>query len=162
LMAHFHWVGAVPAMLFLALFMMPFYYGSRVRSVPEDLKLRFHEKTRAPNAVSFAVLTILTSGINPSSMALVFEARLVWPGHVSILVSAAVVLGYTALGGLTSSIYNEVLQFFLLVFGFAPLAIVSVHAAGGWAGVEHRLAHSPGMTSIWSSLAHTSANPMGI
>jgi SSS family solute:Na+ symporter len=162
LMAHFHWVGAVPAMLFLALFMMPFYYGSRVRSVPEYLKLRFDEKTRALNAISFAVLTVLTSGINLYAMALVFEAMLGWPRQLSILVSAAVVLGYTALGGLASSIYNEVLQFFLLVFGFAPLAIVSVQAAGGWAGVEHRLAASHGMTAIWSPLAHASSNPMGV
>lgn len=161
LMAHFHWVGAVPAMLFLALFMMPFYWGSRVRSVPEYLKLRFDEKTRALNAVSFAVLTILTSGINLYAMALVFEAMLGWPRQVSILVSAAVVLAYTALGGLASSIYNEVLQFFLLVFGFAPLAIVSVHAAGGWSGVEHRLA-ATGMTQVWAPLAHASSNPMGI
>jgi SSS family solute:Na+ symporter len=162
LMAHFHWVGAVPAMLFLALFMMPFYYGSRVRSVPEYLKLRFDEKTRALNAISFAVLTILTSGINLYAMALVFEAMLGWPRQLSILASAAVVLAYTSLGGLASSIYNEVLQFFLLVFGFAPLAIVSIHAAGGWAGVEARLGGTPGMTSVWRSLSHASANPMGV
>jgi SSS family solute:Na+ symporter len=162
LMAHFHWVGAIPAMLFLALFMMPFYWGSRARSVPEYLKLRFDEKTRALNAISFAALTVLTSGINLYAMSLVLEVMLGWSRHLSILVAASVVLLYTFHGGLTSSIYNEVLQFFLLVFGFAPLAIVSVHQAGGMAGIEARLGARPGMTSIWTSLGSAHSNPMGI
>lgn len=160
--AHFYWVGAIPAMLFVGIFMMPFYYGSRARSVPEYLKLRFDEKTRGLNAISFAVLTVLMSGINMYAMALVFEVMLGWPFDVSVIVSAAVVLGYTYLGGLTSSIYNEVLQFFLIVFGFAPLAIVSIVNAGGWSGIEARLADVPGMTSIWSTVGDASANPMGI
>jgi SSS family solute:Na+ symporter len=107
--AHFYWVGAIPAMLFLALFMMPFYYGSRIHSVPEYLKLRFNEATRAFNAVSFAVMTVLMSGINMYAMALVFKLLLHWDMNASIIVSAGVVLAYTMLGGLTSSIYNEVL-----------------------------------------------------
>jgi SSS family solute:Na+ symporter len=160
--AHFYWVGAIPAMVFLGLYMMPFYYGSRARSVPEYLKLRYDEKTRALNAVSFAVQTVLMSGINLYAMALVFEVMLGWSIHMSIVISAVVVLVYTYLGGLTSSIYNEVLQFFLIVFGFAPLAIVGVQAAGGWSGVEQRLASHPGMTSIWTVLAHPSDNPMGV
>ena len=162
LTAHFYWVGAIPAMLFVAIFMMPFYYGSRARSVPEYLKLRFDEKTRGLNAISFAVLTVLMSGINMYAMALVFEVMLGWPFHVSVIASAAVVLAYTYLGGLTSSIYNEVLQFFLIVFGFAPLAIVSVSKAGGWDGIQERLADVPGMTSIWSNVGSASENPMGI
>src|SRR4026209_2762594 len=115
--SHFYWVGAIPAMIFLAVFMMPFYYGSKARSVPEYLKLRFDEKTRGLNAISFAVLTVLMSGINMYAMAIVFKVMLDWPTHVSFIVSAGVVLGYTYLGGLTSSIFNEVLQFFLIVFG---------------------------------------------
>ena len=111
--AHFYWIGAIPAMVFLAIFMMPFYYGSKVRSVPEYLKMRFNEPTRALNAFSFAVMTILLSGINLYAMALVFQLLLNWDMNASIFIAAGVVLAYTYLGGLTSSIYNEVLQFFL-------------------------------------------------
>src|SRR5262245_65438197 len=127
LTAHFYWLGAIPAMLFVGIFMMPFYYGSRARSVPEYLKLRFDEKTRGLNALSFAVLTVLMSGINMYAMALVFEVMLGWSIHFSILVSAAVVLGYTYLGGLTSSIYNEVLQFFLIVLDRKSTRLNSSH-----------------------------------
>jgi len=162
LTAHYYWVGAIPAMIFVAIFMMPFYYGSKARSVPEYLKLRFDEKTRGLNAISFAVLTVLMSGINMYAMALVFDVMLGWPFHVSVFASAAVVLGYTYLGGLTSSIYNEVLQFFLIVFGFAPLAIVSVDRAGGPSGIEQRLSQAPGMTHIWSTVGRASENPMGV
>jgi SSS family solute:Na+ symporter len=162
LTTHFYWIGAIPAMMFVAIFMMPFYYGSRARSVPEYLKLRFDEKTRGLNAISFAVLTVLMSGINMYAMALVFEVMLGWSMNVSIVLSAAVVLGYTYLGGLTSSIYNEVLQFFLIVFGFAPLSIVGIQAAGGWSGIEARLGHTPGMMNIWTTVLHPGDNPMGI
>lgn len=162
LTAHLYWIGAIPAMVFVGIFMMPFYYGSRARSVPEYLKLRFDEKTRGLNAFSFAILTILMSGINMYAMALVFEVMLGWSMNISIVLSAFIVLGYTYLGGLTSSIYNEVLQFFLIVFGFAPLSIVAIEAAGGWSGIEQRLAGTPGMTNIWSSVMHASDNPMGI
>jgi SSS family solute:Na+ symporter len=108
------------------------------------------------------VLTVLMSGINMYAMALVFDVMLGWSFHVSVIVSAAVVLGYTYLGGLTSSIYNEVLQFFLIVFGFAPLSIVAVADAGGWEGVQQRLADQPGTLHIWSTVGEASANPMGI
>lgn len=157
--AHFYWVGAIPAMLFLALFMMPFYYGSRIHSVPEYLKLRFNEATRALNAISFAVMTVLMSGINMFAMALVFKLLLGWNMNFSIVVSAAVVLAYTMLGGLTSSIYNEVLQFFLIVLGFLPLTIIGLDHAGGWSGLAGKL--PAGFTHLW---AHTGslANPMGI
>jgi SSS family solute:Na+ symporter len=162
LTAHLYWVGAIPAMVFVGIFMMPFYYGSKARSVPEYLKMRYDEKTRALNAVSFAVLTLLMSGINMYAMALVFELMLGWSMNVSVAVSAAVVLAYTYLGGLTSSIYNEVLQFFLIVFGFAPLSILAVQAAGGISGLQEKLSHRPGMTHIWRSVVHTGDNPMGI
>ncbi len=157
--AHFYWIGAIPAMLFLALFMMPFYYGSKIRSVPEYLKRRFNEPTRAFNALSFAVMTILMSGINMYAMALVFKLLLNWDMSASILVSASVVLAYTALGGLTSSIYNEVLQFFLIVAGFLPLTVLGLTHVGGWQALSLRLPE--GFCHLWAQTAGT-ANPMGI
>src|SRR2546423_1361392 len=137
--SHFYWVGAMPAMVFVGLFMMPFYYGSRARSVPEYLKLRFDEKTRGLNAITFAVMTIFSSGISMYALGLLFELVLGWSFTSSVLLSAAIVLIYTLLGGLTSAIYNEVVQFFLIVLGFAPLAIMAVKRAGGWAGMQQRL-----------------------
>lgn len=157
--AHFYWIGAIPAMLFLAVFMMPFYYGSRIRSVPEYLKLRFNEPTRAFNAVSFAVMTVLMSGINMYAMALVFNLLLKWDMTASILVSASVVLAYTMLGGLTSSIYNEVLQFFLIVIGFIPLTVLGLMRVGGWDGLIAKL--PPGFGNLWMHTA-TSNNPMQV
>src|SRR6201998_2185085 len=123
---HFYWIGAIPAMLFLGVFMMPFYSGSKARSVPEFLKLRFDEKTRALNAASFAVMTVFSSGISLYALGKLFQLLLGWSFEQSVLLSAAVVLVYTFLGGLTSAIYNEVLQFFLIVIGFSPLAIMAV------------------------------------
>src|SRR5215216_2731025 len=137
--SHFYWVGAIPAMVFVGLFMMPFYYGSRARSVPEYLKLRFDEKTRTLNAVTFAVMTIFSSGISMYAMGKLFNLLLGWSFDVSIMVSAVIVLAYVTLGGLTSAIYNEVLQFFLIVFGFAPLVGLGLKAAGGWGGLQARL-----------------------
>src|SRR3954454_2190382 len=118
--SHFYWVGAIPAMVFVGLFMMPFYYGSRARSVPEYLRLRFDEKTRTLNAVSFAVMTIFSSGVSMYAMGKLFNLLLGWSFDFSVLVAAAIVLAYVLLGGLTSAIYNEVLQFFMIVFGFLP------------------------------------------
>ncbi|HVZ78303.1 MAG TPA: hypothetical protein VG818_10015, partial [Gemmatimonadaceae bacterium] len=118
--SHFYWIGAIPAMVFVGVFMMPFYYGSRARSVPEYLRLRFDEKTRTLNALTFAVMTIFSSGISMYAMGELFHLLLGWSPDASMLVSAAIVLAYTLLGGLTSTIYNEVLQFFLIVFGFFP------------------------------------------
>src|SRR5271170_1740352 len=137
--AHFYWLGAIPAMLFMGIFMMPFYYGSKARSVPEYLKMRFDEKTRAFNAFSFAVMTIFSSGISMYALGLLLKLVLGWSFTVSVLASAAIVLAYTFLGGLTSAIYNEVLQFLLIALGFAPLAILSVNKAGGWQGIVARL-----------------------
>src|SRR3989441_2042787 len=113
--SHFYWVGAIPAMVFVGVFMMPFYYGSRARSVPEYLKLRFDEKTRGLNAVSFATMTVFSSGISMHALARLLELLLGWNYHMCILVSAFIVLVYIFLGGLTSAIYNEVVQFFMIV-----------------------------------------------
>jgi solute:Na+ symporter, SSS family len=157
--AHMYWVGAIPAMLFLAIFMMPFYYGSKIHSVPDYLLKRFNGATRGYNAVSFAVMTVLMSGINMYAMALVLKLLLGWDMNISIWVSAGVVLVYTFLGGLTSSIYNEVLQFFLIVLGFLPLTIISLSNLGGWQGVVSKLPQ--GFCNLW---AHTGGthNPMGV
>lgn len=157
---HFYWIGAIPAMIFVGIWMMPFYYGSKVRSVPEYLKLRFNEPTRALNAISFALLTVLMSGINMFAMALVFRSILGWSMNFSILVSAGVVLAYVFWGGLTSSIYNEVLQFFLIVIGFLPLAYLGLKDVGGMNELLARLPEGYGNT--WSNLGRTTDNPMGI
>ena len=158
--AHFYWIGAVPAMLFVGVFMMPFYYGSRARSVPEYLKLRFDEKTRGFNAIMFAVMTVFSSGISMYALGLLFQLVLGWSFAQSVLLSAAIVLAYTSLGGLTSAIYNEVLQFFLIVLGFAPLAILSLMRAGGWDAMASRLPAV--MTHSWQYMGHANQNPMGV
>jgi SSS family solute:Na+ symporter len=158
--AHFYWIGAIPAMLFVGIFMMPFYYGSRARSVPEYLSLRFDEKTRGLNAVTFAVMTVFSSGISMYALGLLFQLVLGWSFTASVLLSAVIVLIYTFLGGLTSAIYNEVLQFFLIVVGFAPLAILATNKAGGWSGMASRL--PPVMTHSWSYMGKASENPMGV
>jgi len=158
--AHFYWIGAVPAMLFVGVFMMPFYYGSRARSVPEYLKLRFDEKTRGLNAIAFAIMTLFSSGISMYALGILFQLVLGWSFTASVLLSAAIVLVYTFLGGLTSAIYNEVLQFFLIVLGFAPLSILAVTKAGGWKGVSANIPQV--MTHSWTHLAKASDNPMGV
>ncbi|HZS48259.1 MAG TPA: sodium:solute symporter family protein [Blastocatellia bacterium] len=168
--SHFYWVGAIPAMVFVGVFMMPFYYGSRARSVPEYLKLRFDEKTRGLNAISFAIMTVFSSGISLYAMGLLLGTLLGWDFNVSVMVSAVIVLVYIFLGGLTSAIYNEVIQFFLIVFGFAPLVFLGLKDAGGWAGLQTRLAtvatangfNSGAMTHSWSFMGSASSNPMGV
>jgi len=167
---HFYWIGAIPAMIFLALFMMPFYYGSKARSVPEYLKLRYDEKTRAFNAVSFAVMTIFASGISMYALAMLMEVLLGWDFNMSLLISAAIVLVYVYLGGLTSAIYNEVLQFFLIVVGFAPLVILGLISIGGWEGMRESLvdvAVSNGYEGgawmhSWKFMGSPDSNPMGV
>src|SRR2546426_4027765 len=138
--SHFYWVGAMPAMVFVGLFMMPFYYGSRARSVPEYLKLRFDEKTRGLNAITFAIMTIFSSGISMYALAKLLELVIGWSFHASIILSAVIVLVYIFLGGLTSAIYNEVLQFFLIVLGFLPLVLLGLKDVGGGGGFCARLA----------------------
>ncbi|MGA2071079.1 MAG: sodium:solute symporter family protein, partial [Sedimentisphaerales bacterium] len=174
--SHFYWVGAIPAMVFVGVFMMPFYYGSKARSVPEYLKLRFDEKTRAFNAASFAVMTVFSSGISMHVLAKLLEQILGFNYHLCIVVSAAIVLIYIFLGGLTSAIYNEVLQFFLIVLGFCPLVFLGLKSVGGWDGLVAKLnvvatsptnpagkAFAPGAwTESWAHMNSASANPMGV
>ncbi|HZW69532.1 MAG TPA: sodium:solute symporter family protein [Hanamia sp.] len=157
---HFYWVGAIFAMVFLGVFMMPFYYGSRARSVPEFLKLRFDEKTRGLNAISFAVMTIFSSGISLYALAKLLEVILHWDFDVSIWLAAGIVMIYTFLGGLTSAVYNEVLQFFLIVLGLSPLVVVALHDAGGWANIKEVL--QPELTHAWKYMGSADTNPMGI
>lgn len=158
--AHFYWVGAIPAMIFLGLFMMPFYFGSRARSVPEYLSLRFDEKTRLLNAFSFATMTVFSSGVSLYALAILLEVLLGWSFGFSILLSAGIVAVYTFTGGLRSAIYNEVLQFFLIVLGIAPLVYVGLHRVGGWTGLKAALA--PQMMHSWQYMGSPDANPMGV
>jgi len=167
---HFYWVGAIPAMVFVGIFMMPFYYGSKARSVPEYLKLRFDEKTRGFNAISFATMTVFSSGVSMYALAKLFEILLNWNFHFSLLVSAMIVLAYIFLGGLTSAIYNEVLQFFLIALGFLPLTFLGLKDMGGWEGLKTKLAgvatshgYAAGTwTESWKHMATASSNPMGV
>lgn len=160
LTAHFYWIGAIPAMLFLGLYMMPFYYASKVRSVPEYLKIRYNEATRAVNAFSFALMTVLMSGISLYSMALIFQVLVGWSLTTSIMISAIVVLVYVALGGLTSSIYNEVVQFFLIWGGLLLIPLLGMKELGGWNGMLARLPESYG--HLWANLGNPANNAMGI
>ena len=165
----FYWL-AVPAMVFVGLFMMPFYYGSRARSVPEYLRLRFDEKTRALNAMTFAVMTIFSSGVSMYAMGELFYLLLGWSFNWSILVAALIVLSYVSLGGLTSAIYNEVLQFFFIVFGLAPLSWIGLRAVGGWGGLKLRLAElatthgyaAGAYTHAWRYMGSSRNNPVGV
>ncbi|HEX3374872.1 MAG TPA: sodium:solute symporter family protein, partial [Edaphobacter sp.] len=166
--SHFYWIGAIPAMIFVGIFMMPFYYGSKARSVPEYLRLRFDEKTRAVNAFSFAAMTVLSSGISMYAMALLIQTLGLlhgiipdpWIFHVSVFLSAIIVLGYIFLGGLTSAIYNEVLQFFLIVAGFAPLVWIGLRNVGGWQGIKQTLPAN--MTHSWHGMTHANTNTLGV
>src|SRR6478752_1601409 len=157
---HFYWVGAIFAMVFLGVYMMPFYYGSKARSVPEYLSMRFDEKTRGLNAVTFAVMTVFSSGISLYALAKLLEVILHWDFDVSIWLAAGIVMVYTFLGGLTSAVYNEVLQFFLIVLGLSPLVIVAMHDAGGWQNIKTHLA--PNLTHAWKYMGSAEDNPLGI
>ena len=139
---NYYWIGAIPAMVFLGLVMMPFYYGSKVRSVPEYLRLRFNNATHVLNSLSFAVATVLIAGVNLFAMALVIRLLLGWPIPISIVLAAGIVLVYITLGGLSSAIYNEVLQFFVILAGLVPLTIVGLKAVGGWSGLQDKVTHA--------------------
>ncbi|MDQ1643390.1 MAG: solute:Na+ symporter, family [Actinomycetota bacterium] len=163
---HFYWIGAVPAMVFLGIVMMPFYYGSKVRSVPEYLRLRFNRPTHLFNSISFAVATVLIAGVNLFALAIVIEALLGWPIWLAIVVAAAFVLAYITLGGLSSAIYNEVLQFFLILAGLIPLVIIGLHANGGWSGLVDKVTSNKkggdGFLSAWGGTAVGNvSNPIG-
>lgn len=160
LTVHFYWIGAIPAMLFLGLFMMPFYYETKVKSVPEYLKLRFNEATRGLNAISFAIMTILMSGISMYAMALLFQLTLGWSLTASIFLSAFVVLIYVFWGGLSSSIYNEVIQFFLIWLGLLPIVVVGLIATDGFAGLTQKIPES--FMHAWQTMGSADANPLGV
>jgi SSS family solute:Na+ symporter len=164
LAAHWYWIGAIPAMLFLALVMMPFYYISKTHSVPGYLKLRFGESSRTLSSVSFAFMTVLMSGINMYSMALVLKIVLGWDINFSILISAGTVAIYVALGGLRSAIFNEVLQFILIWAGALLIPILGLVEAGGWSALKVKIATnaSAEYTHLWSTLGSANDNPMGI
>jgi SSS family solute:Na+ symporter len=177
--AHFYWVGAIPAMIFLAVFMMPFYYGSKARSVPEYLKLRFDERVRCLNSLTFAVMTVFASGISMDALARLLHILLGWNYDISLWICSAVVLVYVLKGGLTSAIYTEVLQFFMIVLGFAPVVFLGLKDVGGWDAIKAKVAmvaQHPATLSLgdksfkpdaWTSawkpvLAGPAANPMGV
>ena len=130
--AHFYWVGAIPAMIFLAVFMMPFYYGSKARSVPEYLQMRFNKPVMGLNAIAFAVMTVFASGISMNALAKLLNQLLGWPYTFGLVICSGVVLIYVLKGGLTSAIYTEVLQFFMIVLGFAPVVYLALKDVGGW------------------------------
>jgi SSS family solute:Na+ symporter len=171
--AQFYGIGAIPAMIFVGIFMMPFYYGSKARSVPEFLRMRFDEKTRALNACSFAVMTVFSSGISMYAMARLIQALHMfdalfnafgwskdWIFTFAIVLSGIIVLLYIFLGGLTSAIYNEVLQFFLIVAGFLPLVLLGLKNVGGWSGLKASLPAA--YMHEWHGVMHASTNPMGV
>lgn len=157
---HYYWLGAVLAMIFLGVFMMPFYYGSKARSVPEYLKLRFDEKTRTFNALTFAVMTIFSSGISLYALAMLMQVILKWNFDLSVWVAAGIVLAYIYLGGLTSAVYNEVLQFFLIVLGIAPLVYIGMVEAGGWHGILQNVDNAK--LHVWKGMGSAATNPMGV
>jgi solute:Na+ symporter, SSS family len=141
---HYFWIGAVPAMLFLGVVMMPFYYGSKVRSVPEFMLRRFSQPAHLVNAISFATAQILIAGVNLFLLGTIVNALLGWPLWLSLITAAAIVLTYTLLGGLSAAIYNEVLQFFIIVAALLPLTLAGLHKVGGWQGLKDRVGASPG------------------
>lgn len=163
---HYYWIGAIPAMVFLGVVMMPFYYGSKIKSVPEYLKRRYNKPTHLVNAGSFALSTVLIAGVNLYSLAIVLRALLGWSLPLAIVVAAVLVLAYILVGGLTGAIYNEVMQFFVIIAGLVPLTIVGIVAAGGPGEIMDRLAAYPTYwTQPWSGTAidavAPAANPIG-
>jgi SSS family solute:Na+ symporter len=165
LATHWYWIGAIPAMLFLGIVMMPFYYISKTHSVPGYLHLRFGEGARAVSAISFALMTILMSGVNMYAMAVVMQTVLGWDINFSIIVGAATVALYVMLGGLRSAIINEVLQFVLIWAGAAMIPILGLIEAGGWSNLKVQIAsnvHNANYTHLWTTLGHFNDNPMGV
>lgn len=158
--AHFYWIGAIPAMLFLAVYMMPFYYSSRIKSVPGYLKVRFDEKTRVLNGVSFAFMTLLVSGINLYAMALVLRTFLGWNWDVSMWASAATVAAYVTLSGLMSAIFTEIVQFFLIWFGLILVVVLGIVEIGSISEVMARV--PDGMSMLWGNSGDPAANGMAV
>ncbi|MEU5693639.1 sodium:solute symporter family protein [Actinosynnema sp. NPDC020468] len=161
---HYYWIGAIPAMVFLGLVMMPFYYGSKVRSVPEFLRRRFGTGAHLVNAISFAVAQVLIAGVNLYALAFLLNLMLGWPIPLSVVIAAVIVLAYTTLGGLSAAIYNEVLQFFVIIAALTPLTVVGLHKVGGWQGLVDKVTAGPGgaeQLSAWPATELTGiANPV--
>ena len=155
---HYYWIGAIPAMVFLGIVMMPFYYGAKVRSVPEYLRLRFNRPTHLFNALTFAVASVLIAGVNLFALALVMEAILGWSIALSIVIAAIIVLAYTFLGGLTAAVYNEVLQFFVIVAFLVPLTVVALAEVDGWGGLTERVENSELGSQALNAWAGTSVD----
>src|ERR1700687_3869728 len=165
LAVHWYWIGAIPAMLFLGIVMMPFYYIPKTHPVPGYLKLRFGEASRTLSSISFAFMTVLMSGINMYSMALVMKVVLGWDIHFSIWVSSLTVAIYVTLGGLRSAIFNEVLQFILIWAGSLLIPILGMIEVGGWKNLTRQIQTNLGRsdyTHLWSTLGHFKQNPMGV
>src|SRR5512137_1704151 len=163
--AHFYWIGAIPAMLFLGIYMMPFYYSSKIHSIPGYLKLRFDEKTRVLNGIAFAIMTLLVSGINLYAMALILHTFLGWDWNVSMWVSAATVAFYVTLSGLMSAIFTEIIQFFLIWFGLFLVSILGIVEIGSIQDIFNRvdeLYRTVSYTTLWSTSADPSLNGMAI
>src|SRR3954451_23410821 len=160
---HYYWIGAIPAMVFLGIVMMPFYYGSKVRSVPEYLRLRYDQKAHLINAITFVLSSVLLAGVNLYALASVIDALLGIPLPVAVVVSAGFVLSYILLGGLRSAIYNEVLQFFVILAGLIPLVVVAVKAVGGIPELFSRVSQVKGgaFTSSWQGTGFGGSNPLG-
>ncbi|AEM80905.1 sodium:solute symporter family protein [Streptomyces violaceusniger] len=160
---HWYWVGAIPAMVFLGLVMMPFYYGSKVRSVPEFLLHRYGPSSHLLSSIIFSIASVLIAGVNLYAMAIVVEALLGWPQWVAIVVAGLFVLVYITLGGLSSAIYNEVLQFFVILAALIPLTVVGLRRIGGFGGLKDKLvdSHGPHFVSAWGGTGIGSANPLG-
>ncbi|MFD6609230.1 sodium:solute symporter family protein [Micromonospora chalcea] len=160
---HYYWIGAVPAMVFLGIVMMPFYYGSKVRSVPEYLRLRFNRPTHLLNAISFAVAQVLIAGVNLYALALIMQALLGWPLWFAIVVGAVIVLAYITVGGLSGAIYNEVLQFFVIIAGLVPITVIGLVKVGGVSGLMDAVRDSKlGEAGLhaWEGTGSTD-NPLG-
>jgi SSS family solute:Na+ symporter len=163
---NYYWIGAIPAMVFLGLVMMPFYYGSKVRSVPEYLLKRFNKASHQFNSWLFAIATILIAGVNLYALALVLQFLLGWPIIVGIVVAAVIVAAYISLGGLSSAIYNEVLQFFVILAALIPIAFVGLHAVGGWTGLQDKFKHTKvgeaGLHALQGTGVGHTVNPIGV
>ena len=163
---NYYWIGAIPAMVFLGLVMMPFYYGSKVRSVPEYLLQRFNPASHKFNSWTFALATVLISGVNLYALALVLKFLLGWPIILGIVVAAVIVAVYITLGGLSSAIYNEVLQFFVILAALIPIAIVGLHDVGGWNGLQDKIKGTPigeaGLHALQGTQIGDVTNPIGI
>ena len=162
---NYYWIGAIPAMVFLGLVMMPFYYGSKVRSVPEYLLLRFNVQSHVFNSVTFAVATVLIAGVNLFALALVLKLLLGWPIIVGIIVAAVIVAAYITLGGLSSAIYNEVLQFFVILAALIPITVIGLYEVGGWGGLQDKVKESKigeaGLHALQGTKPGDVTNPIG-